>query len=300
MNVEDYYGMTYSASFESAVRAIFGRTCIIEYGIIKEIPEEAEGAIVSVLVSVAKNTSDMRLYTCPLISFGGSSLIVKTEPKVNDKVIVLFPRRYNDEMFLLDEEHEDTIIDEYATGYNAFGGIAILANRFDAESYGNQITVEEESIKANFHVKKEGSETNPNTVAEIKKDGSISIESIYDKGTDSFKFSSTVSSDGSWEMKTKNPSANTSVKISAGSDGEVLIDNGKAKVTVKSDGSIEINSLDSKISIKNNKANLFTILKNTFNTLNNSLKTSGSPAKHVVDPNQFSNEANQLSDLLEE
>ena len=70
------------------------------------------------------------------------------------------------------------------------------------------------------------------------------------------------------------------------------------KLTGNKEGNITVDAMQGKIALKNNSASLYTILKDTLQVLNTSLATSGSPASHVVNPQQFSTQASQLDQLM--
>ena len=60
-NASDFIVKTQNATFSNAVQAVIGRTSLIEFGVIKKIV--AQG-IVEVAVSVAKDSSDIRVLQC--------------------------------------------------------------------------------------------------------------------------------------------------------------------------------------------------------------------------------------------
>lgn len=217
----DFLMKAQTATFSSAVKAIIGRTCLIEFGIIKQV---VATGVVKVAVSVAKESSDVRILTCVLISPCSTSFAINFVPKENDKVLVFFPRRFNADMFSLGEGKNDIIIDENGEGFTPFTGLAILYNQFRSD-YKNTLTVD--------------------------------------------------------------------------NNGAIAITTEKASVNIDKDGNVTVDAQDGKITLKNNDASLFDILDSTLSKLNSTLSTSGSPAKHTVDPNQFQQEATDLSNLMQ-
>jgi hypothetical protein len=224
----DFLMKAHTATFSNAVKAIIGRSCLIEFGIIKQV---VATGVVKVAVSVAKESSDVRILTCVLISPCSTSFAINFVPKENDKVLVFFPRRFNADMFSLGEGKNDIIIDENGEGFTPFTGLAVLYNQFRSD-YTNTLTVDEGDI--------------------------------------------TVTTE------------NASVHIDA-----------NGSVTVNANSGVTVDAKDGKITLKNNNASLFDILDSMLTTLNSTLSTSGSPAKHIVDPNQFQQEATDLSNLMQ-
>ena len=215
-----------NATFSNAVKAIIGRTCLIEFGVIKKV---IASGVVQVAVSVAKSSSDVRILTCVLVSPCSTSFAINFVPKENDKVLVFFPRRFNADMFSTNKN--DIIIDENGEGFTPFTGLAVLYNQFRSD-YTNTLTVD---------------------------NGDITVTT-----------------------------ENASVHIDA-----------NGSVTVNANSGVTVDAKDGKITLKNNEASLFDILDSILTTLNSTLTTSGSPAKHTVDPNQFEQEATDLSNLMQ-
>lgn len=209
-----------NATFSNAVKAIIGRTCLIEFGVIKKV---IASGVVQVAVSVAKSSSDVRILTCVLVSPCSTSFAINFVPKENDKVLVFFPRRFNADMFSLGEGKNDIIIDENGEGFTPFTGLAVLYNQFRSD-YTNTLTVD---------------------------------------------------------------------------NGNITVTTANASVHIDTSGNVTVDAQDGKITLKNNNASLFDILDSMLSKLNSTLSTSGSPAKHTVDPNQFSDEATNLSNLMQ-
>ena len=121
-------------------RAI-GTTFIVEYGIIKKIP--ATG-IVTVEMAVADSADDIIITNCVLASFSSSSVTVNIKPNIDDKVIVLFPRRFAGKMF--NPETNEPIITDCGNGYTLMGGIAILLNQYQETYHKNYIDISDGCI----------------------------------------------------------------------------------------------------------------------------------------------------------
>ena len=158
-----------NATFSNAVKAIIGRTCLIEFGVIKKV---IASGVVQVAVSVAKSSSDVRILTCVLISPCSTSFAINFIPKENDKVLVFFPRRFNADMFSTNKT--DIIEDENGEGFTPFSGLAILVNQFRSD-YKNTLTVDNGDItvtteKASVHIDTSGN------IEVDAKDGKITLK----------------------------------------------------------------------------------------------------------------------------
>lgn len=83
-------------------------------------------------------------------------------------------------------------------------------------------------------------------------------------------------------------------------DENITVDNGKATVTIDKDGNVEIDAKGGKLSLKNNSQSLFDILDGLIDKLNNgTVTTSGSPAKQLIDPSQFTTFKTNLGSLMQ-
>lgn len=158
-----------NATFSNAVKAIIGRTCLIEFGVIKKV---IASGVVQVAVSVAKSSSDVRILTCVLVSPCSTSFAINFVPKVNDKVLVFFPRRFNADMFSTNKT--DIIEDENGEGFTPFSGLAILVNQFRSD-YKNTLTIDNGDItvtteKASIHIDTSGN------VSVDAKSGKVNIK----------------------------------------------------------------------------------------------------------------------------
>jgi len=90
---------------------------IIQYGrIIKVIDIQTVIVEAAVQVSLSKE-----VYTVTLLSFSSALFELNVQPKLGDKVLLLFLQRYDPRMFL-----QETVYNSNAAGYNMFSGIGIL------------------------------------------------------------------------------------------------------------------------------------------------------------------------------
>ena len=247
-------------SFSYAVQRMINKSCIIDFGIVKKV---VANGVVNVLVSVAKNTRDVRIITCAVANIASSTFTIDTVLKEDDKVLVVYPRRYTPEMF--DYDKNDVIINEYATGYNLLSGIAIPISQYKESSYFNLLKLEE---------------------------GKLDLKLAYNKDDEENKFSLAVDDKGNVTLNC------ATINLNIAEDSEIVIETPKAKISIDTEGNITVDAMQGKIALKNNSASLYTILKDTLQVLNTSLATSGSPASHVVNPQQFSTQATQLDQLM--
>lgn len=131
-------------NFNTMVEAIIKHSCIVDFGIVEDVV--ADG-IVNVAVAVSRTPQDMQCMTCVLANIASTSMTLKIVPHVGDRVLVLYPRIYNDKMFdVKADEKKDTklIIDMDAKGYNLMSGIAILINQYKESGHKNVITFDED------------------------------------------------------------------------------------------------------------------------------------------------------------
>lgn len=248
-----------SQNLSSALHRVIGNTFIVEYGIIKAIPSEG---VVTVEMSVAEKEKDVVITDCVLASFSSSSVTVRIEPNIDDKVIVLFPRKFHNDMFQADKN--ETIISDVGTGYNLFSGIAILLNQYQEATHKNYIDF---------------------------VNGTVTLKLAYNNDKNLFELN--INEEGAITFK------NNVTSVSIDAEGNYEIDNGKSKISVDKDGNIKIDAMSGKVSIKNNSTSLYTILDGMLQTLNTSLATAGSPASHTVVPQQFAQQSTQLGQLME-
>ena len=118
MNPSDFIAGKEGVGLSSAIEAMIKRSCIIDYGIIQNVV--ADG-VVDVSVAVSKTEQDMIIMTCVLANIASANFTLKIIPKKGDRVLVIYPRIFNDTMFKVEgNETKDTkiIVDKDAKGYN--------------------------------------------------------------------------------------------------------------------------------------------------------------------------------------
>ena len=287
-----------SANFMTAVQTMISRSCIVDFGVIQKADKKG---IVEVAVSVADSSEDIKYITCVLANTASSSVTVNIKPNVGDKVIVLYPRRFDSKMFSAD--NKDVIVNKNARGYNLFSGIALLCNQYKVNSHKNLITLEDgtatiqlvynedddknkviASINSdgelayssnenfNLNVNKDGElaySSNENFNLNVNKDGELAYSS-----NDNFNLN--VSKDGSFELASNN------VQITTNSNDEVSITNGKATVKIDSSGNVTVET-SGKYKFKNNTTDLKSVIDGLAKEVEN-LITVGSPATQSTSP----------------
>lgn len=143
MNSSDFVAGREGVDLSSAIEAMIKRSCIIDYGIIQNVV--ADG-VVDVSVAVSKTEQDMIIMTCVLANIASANFTLKIVPKKGDRVLVIYPRIFNDTMFKVEgNETKDTkiIVDKDAKGYNLASGIAVLLNQYKSSGHKNVITIDE-------------------------------------------------------------------------------------------------------------------------------------------------------------
>ena len=138
-----------TSTIRTAIQSMIGRTCIISYGIVKDVP--ASG-IVTVELSVAKSTKDIKVITCVLVNFASNAITIDIVPEKGDKVLVFFPDKFDSEMF--STKKTEAIIDQNASGYNLLSGLAVLMNQYKKNDHKNfiqfksgEVTIENNKTK---------------------------------------------------------------------------------------------------------------------------------------------------------
>ena len=223
---------------------VIGTTFIVEYGIIKKIP--ATG-IVTVEMSVADSADDIIITNCVLASFASSSVTVNIKPNIDDKVIVLFPRRFAGKMF--NPETNEPIITDCGNGYTIMGGIAILLNQYQEAYHKNYIDI---------------------------SDGCITLKMAYSEDDDKNLFTFESNADGELTLVSNN------VQITTNKDSEITVTNGKATITVDKNGNVTIDA-QGKYTVKNGTTDLKQVVDGLAAELEN-LTTVGSPATQATSP----------------
>ena len=240
---------------------VIGTTFIVEYGIIKKIP--ATG-IVTVEMSVADSADNIIITNCVLASFSSSSVTVNIKPNIDDKVIVLFPRRFAGKMF--NPETNEPIITDCGNGYTLMGGIAILLNQYQEIYHKNYIDI---------------------------SDGCITLKMAYSEDDDKNLFTFESNADGELTLVSNNVQITTNkdsaftlvsnnVQIAANKDSEITVTNGKAKITVDKNGNVTIDA-QGKYTVKNGTTDLKQVVDGLATELEN-LTTVGSPATQATSP----------------
>ena len=269
-----------SANFMTAVQAMISRSCIVDFGVIQKADKKG---IVEVAVSVADSSEDIKYITCVLANTASSSVTVNIKPNVGDKVIVLYPRRFDSKMFSTD--NKDVIVNKNARGYNLFSGIALLCNQYKVNSHKNLITLEDGTVtiqlvynedddknKVIASINSDGElvySSNENFNLNVNKDGELAYSS-----NDNFNLN--VSKDGSFELASNN------VQITTNSNDEVSITNGKATVKIDSSGNVTVET-SGKYKFKNNTTDLKSVIDGLAKEVEN-LITIGSPATQSTSP----------------
>lgn len=251
-----------SANFMTAVQAMISRSCIVDFGVIQKADKKG---IVEVAISVADSSEDIKYITCVLANTASSSVTVNIKPNVGDKVIVLYPRRFDSKMFSTD--NKDVIVNKNARGYNLFSGIALLCNQYKVNSHKNLITLEDGTVTIQL-VYNEDDDKNK-VIASINSDGELAYSS-----NDNFNLN--VSKDGSFELASNN------VQITTNSNDEVSITNGKATVKIDSSGNVTVET-SGKYKFKNDTTDLKSVIDGLAKEVEN-LITIGSPATQSTSP----------------
>ncbi len=219
-------------NFGSVVEAIIKRSCIVDYGIIQDIV--ADG-VVDVSLAVSRTEQDMFCMTCVLANIASSAFTLNVKPKKGDRVLVVYPRIFDDDMFTVPDGDKalKPIINFDAKGYNLMSGIAILINQYKEASHKNLITVDEGKVTIalgynadddknmlNFTSDENGAFTVSNDKCSITvdKDGYLDYENTGDSKT---KVQLTSSG---FTIQDKNE-----CKIVSSSEGIVINDNLKVK-----------------------------------------------------------------------
>lgn len=251
-----------SANFMTAVQAMISRSCIVDFGVIQKADKKG---IVEVAVSVADSSEDIKYITCVLANIASSSVTVNIKPNVGDKVIVLYPRRFDSKMFSTD--NKDVIVNKNARGYNLFSGIALLCNQYKVNSHKNLITLEDGTVTIQLVYNEDGDKNK--VIASINSDGELAYSSNEN-------FNLNVNKDGSFELASNN------VQITTNSNDEVSITNGKATVKIDSSGNVTVET-SGKYKFKNNTTDLKSVIDGLAKEVEN-LITIGSPATQSTSP----------------
>lgn len=132
-----------SVSGSASISNIIGRTLIVEWGTVKEVL--GDGSVVEVLLSVTDKPENATIVTCTLISPCSKNVSVNVMPSVGDKVLVLSPRFFDQDMFDVADDTE-VIIQKNSRGYNKLSCLAILFNQFREDTHKNYINISEGTL----------------------------------------------------------------------------------------------------------------------------------------------------------
>ena len=130
-------------NFNTVVEAIIKRSCIIDFGIVQDVVSDG---VVDVAVAVSKTKQDMLCMTCVLANIASKAFTLNVKPHKGDRVLVVYPRLYDDKMFDYTDSEGDNLklIENYeAKGYNLASGIAILISQYREAGHKNVITIDE-------------------------------------------------------------------------------------------------------------------------------------------------------------
>lgn len=198
--------------FVSAVEAMIKHSCIIDYGIVQKVV--AEG-IVEVSLAVSKTKQDIILMTCVLANIASSSFTLEITPKVGDRVLVVYPRVYDDKMFNVPDNDTDKtkiIVNERAKGYNLTSGIAILLNQCKTACHKNVLKIDNGTVTLKLGYDKQNDVNkltlsttadggidvkNDNTELLLGADGTVTANVGYDSDASKYKSVSVLNPDGS-------------------------------------------------------------------------------------------------------
>ncbi len=211
MTEPNFIAQEQGLNFNSVVEAIIKRSCIIDYGIIQKVV--AKG-VVEVAVAVAKTEEDMLCMTCVLANTASTALTIDIIPHVGDRVLVVYPRLYNDKMFNVTDSEDDNAkltIDFEAQGYNLMSGIAILINQCKTSAHKNVITFE---------------------------DGKVNIKLGYSADEDKNFLNISTTADGDVTL------SNDKCFVTIDKDGAFTFNNEKASACIDTDGYLDYENTD--------------------------------------------------------
>ncbi len=167
--------------FNTVVGDIIKHSCIVDFGIIQNVV--ADG-VVDVSLAVSKTPQDIVCMTCVLANIASSSVTFHIKPNVGDRVLVVYPRLFDDRMFTVpsDSQATEVIVNPEAKGYNLTSGIAILINQYKQGTHENVITIDEGKVSAKLNkvevtTTADGDITvdNGKATINIDKDGNVSV-----------------------------------------------------------------------------------------------------------------------------
>lgn len=244
------------------LRGFLGSSFIVEFGIVKAVPTDG---IVTVEMSVADDADNIVITDCIYANLASSSVTLNMKPNIDDKVIVLFPRRFAGAMF--QKANNEPIITECCNGYSVMGGIAIPLNQYQTATHLNFTDF---------------------------SDGTLTMKLAYSENDSKNLFTLGVANNGNFTLT----SNNTNVSITGDT---VTVDNGGAVITVSSNGNITIDAKSGKFTIKNKNTDLKSVIKGLKDEVS-SLTTTGSPSSQATSPTSKTSlnnwESSQLNKLF--
>jgi hypothetical protein len=166
------------SSEANRLQAFMSSMYIIEYGIIKKIP--AEG-IVTVEMSVAESKEDIIVTNCVYANIASSAFCLTMKPKVDDKVMVFFPRKFMGGMFR--PENKEALVSECGNGYSLMGGIAVPLNQYQESVHKNHIEFTDTSmsmivngVELSISPDKDIEVKNGKATITVDKDGNVTVD----------------------------------------------------------------------------------------------------------------------------
>ena len=236
MNIPNFTAGKDCLDFVATVEAIMKRSCIIDYGIVQDTP--ADG-IVTVSVAVSDTPQNMFCMTCVLANIASSSLTVNIKPNKGDRVLVVYPRLYDEGMFTVPDAEKDKLaikVNPQAKGYNLLSGIAILINQYKTASHKNTIKVADGEVEIKLAYDKNNKENLLTFSSD--KNGAITFGN---KNCDV-----AIDKDGYLSYKTKSQS-DSKTMLEFKSNGMILQDKNGCKIETSSDFTI----INGKLKVKN-------------------------------------------------
>lgn len=238
MNDLNFIAGNLNLDFNSAVEAVIKRSCIIDYGIVESVP--AEG-IVEVAVAVSDTEQNIIYLTCVLANIASASFTINVKPSVGDRVLVIYPRRYDENMFTVPDNDVDkkaVIINGQAKGYNIMSGIAILINQYKKASHKNVITLDNGKVDLKLLYDKDNDKYKLTFATDVNGACTVTNE----KGT------ATLGADGYLDYQQTEEGNNTQLTFSA--DGFLMQDKEGNKIESKKESGTNYVILNGNLKVK--------------------------------------------------
>jgi hypothetical protein len=262
-------------NLRDVLNALVERLCIVDYGIVKKIPTRG---VLQVEISAAKTARDIKIITCVMANYASVSTSLEFVPNIGDKVLVLYPAKTHEDMF--DVDKTEAIIANDTAGYNLNCGIALLVNQFRPDDHKNFIQFNNGEITL-----KVGYVGHNHVILTTKNSGQIYWQND--------NANSTIEANG--DITVNNPKCTVQVKA----DGNISVTNQAATVTVDPEGNFTLDTKDGKSKIHNNLADLYTILKESFQILNASYYSTCPLSTSCCVPNQLKKQETDLDNLMQ-